>query len=130
MLCAGDAQSLRADVHSSKVPERTTAHPNGTSAIASLVLLSAPSQLPRYRDEVLAPILAASPGGSTHQFELDHPIGGGRIKVFVREAASAEEKRWVEERGEGLYEVRVSVGRGSGQRKVIGEGQGARIVFE
>ncbi|ORY89715.1 glyoxalase-like domain-domain-containing protein [Leucosporidium creatinivorum] len=110
-----------------RVPERLSDQPNGASGISSLILLSAPSQLDRYLS-LLAPILAASSSGSFHQYELDHPIGEGKVKVFVREASTDAEKQWVEERGEGLYEVGVSTGKG--EKTTIGEAEGARIVFE
>lgn len=110
-----------------QVPERLTDQPNGVSGISSLVLLSAPGQLDHYLS-LLAPILAPSPPGSFYQYELESPIGEGKIKVFVREADSEAEKKWVEERGEGLYEVGVSTGKG--EKMTIAEAEGARIVFE
>lgn len=106
-----------------QVPSRQAPHPNGAKGVKALTLLSNPAGLANYVSSLAAVLNSAAPG-TTYQFELVSPVGG-KIAVVVREPASAEERRWVEERGEGLWEVELEGGKGA----KIGGGEGARIVL-
>lgn len=108
-----------------KVEPRDKPHPNGGVGIASFTLLSkSPTYIQR-----LSAILVAAPSSSSHQFELGTPapLSATRVKVFVREPDTEAEKQWVEERGEGLWEVDVLSEKGNADE--LGDGNGARIRF-
>lgn len=105
------------------MPSRTEAHPNGATGVKVITLLSKPAGLASYITS-LAAVLVPAAAGSAHQFELVSPVGG-KIAVVVREAEGVEERAWVEERGESLWELELEGGEGA----EIGGEEGARIVL-
>lgn len=64
-------------------------------------------------------------------YELKSPLGSHAIRVSVRRAETVEEREWVRERGEGLYEVSFKTvdGTGRGPSPVQLNETGARIRF-
>ncbi|KAM0752669.1 hypothetical protein T439DRAFT_311347 [Meredithblackwellia eburnea MCA 4105] len=101
-----------------RVPTRSTPHPNSTTGIKSLTVLSKPDGAKAYTDR-LSYILSSS-------LALKTPFGDIKVPVHIREPSTEEEKAWVEERGEGLYEVELN--RGDGESVRFGAQNGARFA--
>ncbi|KAI5474933.1 hypothetical protein MNV49_002183 [Pseudohyphozyma bogoriensis] len=108
-----------------RVPSKTTPHPTGATGVSSIELLAKPGRLAAYVSE-LALVLPRAPSGSAHQFVLETPVGGS-VAVTVREAVEEEEIKFVEGSGEGLYAVEFTSA--SGEKRKVGEKEGARITI-
>ncbi|KAK4054702.1 hypothetical protein OIO90_003514 [Microbotryomycetes sp. JL221] len=93
-----------------RVPRSQQVHSNRAAGVSSLTLLSNTNGLTSYL-EVLKPILGASPKGQSHQFELGSPNGSSKIKVFVKEPATEDERSWIQQRGQGLFSVTLQTDR-------------------
>lgn len=116
----------------SQVPPRTTQQPNGVVGVASLTLLSRPASTAF--DAYVAALSAVLPkadDAATHQFELVSLHGLNPIRVYIRQAETEEERRWVEERGEGLYEIGLRLEKSwDGGPKLMCADAGARMILE
>lgn len=79
-----------------------SAHPNGAKKVLQALLLSRAGQLQAYRE--LLEVVLDGECNASGCFQARSPTGAP-VNIQVREAETEDEKQWVQDRSEGLYQL-------------------------